>query len=96
MAVREMQSVVRAQTQFRTRFGKYTASLWTSWHRPEKDGYLFAMVRTRAGYAVVASPKVWGLNGRRSFGVNQNGVVRESRGERPASFDSPEIPGSAA
>lgn len=56
---------------------------------PGKDGYLFAMVGTRAGYAVVATPKIWGLNGRRSFYVNQDGVVRESWRERPASFDSP-------
>jgi prepilin-type N-terminal cleavage/methylation domain-containing protein len=88
MAVPEMQYFVRAQTQYRARFGKYAASL-AELASAEKDGYLFAMVGTRAGYVVVASPKIWGLNGRRSFYVNQDGVVRESRGERPASFDSP-------
>jgi hypothetical protein len=88
LAVREMRSVVRAQTQYRARFGKYAASL-DELASPEKGGYVFAMVGTRAGYAVVASPKIWGLDGRRSFYVNQDGVVRESQGERPASFDSP-------
>ena len=57
----------------------------------EKDGYLFAMVLTRTGYAVVASPRIYLLDGRRTFYVNQSGVVRESRGERPASSESPEF-----
>lgn len=89
-AVREMQSVAQAQTRYRARFGKYAASL-NQLGTPEKDGYLFAMVLTRTGYALVASPRVYLWNGRRTFYVNQSGVVRESRGERPASSESPEF-----
>jgi len=99
-AAREMQLVVRAQTQYRAKFGKYAASLDELGPRaaalipaslvsPEKDGYLFAMVLTRTGYALVASPRIYLINGRRTFYVNQSGVVHESRGERPASEDSP-------
>ena len=89
-AVGEMQSVVQAQTRYRSRFGKYAASL-DQLGMGEKDGYLFAMVLTRTGYAVVASPRVHFLNGRRTFYANQSGVVRESRGDRPASSESPEV-----
>jgi type IV pilus assembly protein PilA len=108
-AVREMQSVVRAQSQYHARFGKYAASLDdlgppgngrakgpqaadlipASLASPQKDGYLFAMVLTRPGYALLASPRIYALHGRRTFYVNQEGVVRESWGERPASADSP-------
>jgi type IV pilus assembly protein PilA len=111
MAVREMQFVVRAQTQYLAQFGKYAASLDelgppengrakgpraadlipASLASSEKDGYLFAMVLTRTGYALLASPKIWSFTGRRTFYVNQNGVVHQNRGERPASADSPEF-----
>jgi prepilin-type N-terminal cleavage/methylation domain-containing protein len=107
-AVREMQSVVRAQSQYRARFGKYAASLDdlaapgngrakgpraaglipVSLASGEKDGYLFTMVLTRTGYALIASPRIYAVNGRRTFYVNQDGVVHESLGERPASADS--------
>jgi type II secretory pathway pseudopilin PulG len=89
-AVREMQSVVQAQARYRARFGRYAGSL-DEVGAPEKDGYLFAMVLTRTGYALVASPRIYLLDGRRTFYVNQSGVVRESRGERPASGESPEV-----
>jgi prepilin-type N-terminal cleavage/methylation domain-containing protein len=99
-AVREMQLVVRAQSQYRAHFGKYAASLEELGPRaaaliprslvaPEKDGYLFAMVLTRTGYALLASPRIYLVDGRRTFYVNQSGVVHESWGDRPASADSP-------
>ncbi len=99
-AVREMQLVVRAQKQYRARFGKYAASLDELGPRaaalipaslvsPDKDGYLLAMVLTRSGYTLLAGPGIYVFDGRRTFYVNQEGVVHESRGERPASSDSP-------
>jgi type IV pilus assembly protein PilA len=108
-AVREMQSVVQAQSEYRSRFGKYAASLDdlgppgsgrakgpraaglipASLASSEKDGYMLAMVLTRSGYALLGGPRIYALNGRRTFYVNQDGVVHESWGERPASADSP-------
>jgi hypothetical protein len=44
---------------------------------------------TRPGYALLASPRIYALNGRRTFYVNQEGVVHQSWGERPGSADSP-------
>jgi len=99
-AVREMQLVVRAQKQYRAKFGKYAATLDqlgpgaaalipASLVSPEKEGYQFAMVSTRIGYALVASPRIYVLDGRRTFYVNQDGVVHQNLGERPASADSP-------
>jgi prepilin-type N-terminal cleavage/methylation domain-containing protein len=108
-AVLEMRSVVRAQSQYRSRFGKYAASLDdlappgsgratgpraaglipASLASPQKEGYLFAMVLTRSGYALLGSPRIYALDGRRTFYVNQDGVVHESLGDHPASADSP-------
>ena len=99
-AVREMQLVVRAQKQYRAKFGKYAATLDqlgpgaaalipASLVSPEKEGYQFAMVSTRFGYALLASPRIYVLDGRRTFYVNQDGVVHQNLGERPASADSP-------
>lgn len=90
MAVREMQSMAHAQALYRGRFGRYAASL-DQLGMAENGGYLFAMVLTRRGYAVVASPRIYLIDGRRTFYVNQSGVVRESRGERPASGESAEV-----
>jgi prepilin-type N-terminal cleavage/methylation domain-containing protein len=89
-AVGEMQSVVHAQARYRVRVGKYAASL-DQLGMPEKGGYLFAMVLTHSGYALVASPRVYFLDGRRTFYVNESGVVRESFGNRPASSESTEF-----
>src|SRR5277367_414807 len=73
MAVREMQSVVQAQERYRVRFGKYAASL-DQLGMAENGGYLFALVLTRTGYALVASPRIYLIDGRRTFYVNQSGV----------------------
>jgi len=88
-AVREMHLPFRAQTQHRAQFGKYAASLDELGPHAENDSYLFAMVLTRTGYALLASPRIYLVDGRRTFYVNQSGVVHESRGDRPASADSP-------
>jgi prepilin-type N-terminal cleavage/methylation domain-containing protein len=99
-AVREIQMVVRAQKQYRSKFGKYAATLDqlgpgaaalipASLASPDKEGYQFAMVSTRTGYALLASPRIYVLDGRRTFYVNQDGVVHQNLGERPASADSP-------
>jgi Tfp pilus assembly protein PilE len=89
-AVREMQLAVRAQAKHRTQFGKYAASLGElGLPSSETDSYQFALVGTRTGYALLASPRIYMLDGRRTFYVNQDGVVHQSIGERPASADSP-------
>jgi hypothetical protein len=82
-AVGEMQLAVRAQAKDRAQFGKYAASLG------ELGLASFALVGTRGGYALLASPRIYMLDGRRTFYVNQDGVVHQSMGELPASADSP-------
>jgi hypothetical protein len=89
-AVREMKLVVRAQVIHRAQFGKYAASLGElGLASLEKDRYQFALVGTRAGYALLGSPRIFWVDGRRTFYVNQDAVVHQSMGERPASADSP-------
>ncbi len=57
----------------------------------EKNGYIFTLTKTPTGYAVNANPKVFGKNGNRTFYVDEDGVVRENRGQEPATVNSPEI-----
>jgi prepilin-type N-terminal cleavage/methylation domain-containing protein len=89
-AVREMQLAVRAQAKHRAQFGKYAASLdELGLASAETDRYQFALVGTRGGYALLARPRIYLLDGRRTFYVNQDAVVHQSMGEQPASADSP-------
>jgi hypothetical protein len=89
-AVREMELAVRAQAKHKAKFGKYAVSLGElGLVSSETDRYQFVLVGTRAGYALLGSPRIFLVDGRRTFYVNQDGVVHQSWGERPASADSP-------
>ncbi|HLK20188.1 MAG TPA: DUF2950 family protein [Bryobacteraceae bacterium] len=57
----------------------------------EKNGYMFSMTSEAGGFAVVAIPKVFGSTGRRTFYLDQDGVVHQNWGREPASADSPEF-----
>jgi type II secretory pathway pseudopilin PulG len=57
----------------------------------EKDGYLFTMSRTTAGFSVNASPKVFGKNGRRTFYLDQDAIIHYNWGPEPATVSNPEI-----
>jgi type IV pilus assembly protein PilA len=56
----------------------------------EKDGYLFTLTSTAGGYVVNAVPKNFGSTGRRTFYLDQNGVVHHNWGPQPATDASPE------
>jgi hypothetical protein len=71
---------VRAQAKHRAQFGKYAASLGElGLASAETDRYQFALVGTRGGYALLARPRIYLLDG----------VVHENLGEWPASAESP-------
>lgn len=57
----------------------------------EKNGYLFAMNSTPGGYTLNAIPKTFGTTGRRTFYLDQDGIVHQNWGQEPASADSPEF-----
>jgi len=57
----------------------------------EKDGYLFALTSRPAGFAVNANPKVFGNSGRRTFYLDQDGIVHQNWGQDPATAESPEF-----
>jgi prepilin-type N-terminal cleavage/methylation domain-containing protein len=57
----------------------------------DKDGYVFTIISTTAGFAVNANPKVFGTTGRRTFYSDENGVVHQNWSREPATADSPEI-----
>ena len=110
MAVREMQTIVQAQTQYLSQFGKYAATLSelgppvrggaegaqaahlipASLASGEKNGYLFRLEQRRDGYVLTAVPRSFGATGRRTFYLDQDGVVHQNWGQEPATVDSPE------
>jgi prepilin-type N-terminal cleavage/methylation domain-containing protein len=57
----------------------------------EKDGYLFVIALTPVGYSVNANPKVFGGTGRRTFYLDQDGIVHQNWSQEPASVVSPEF-----
>ena len=57
----------------------------------EKDGYVFVLTANAGGYTVVASPKVFGSTGRRTFFLDQDGIIHQNWGQELASAESPEF-----
>lgn len=57
----------------------------------EKDGYVFTMTKTPSGYAVNANPKVFGSTGRRTFYLDQDGIIHQNWGQEAATENSPEL-----
>lgn len=56
----------------------------------ESSGYVFTLTGTASGYTVSAVPKVFNSTGRRTFYLDQSGVVRQNWGQEPATITSPE------
>jgi type IV pilus assembly protein PilA len=56
----------------------------------EKNGYVFTVTRTNTGFAANANPKAFGRNGRRTFYIDEDGVVHQNWGAEPATANSPE------
>ncbi len=57
----------------------------------EKNGYCFVLTATPGGYTLVATPEVFGKTGRRTFFLDQDGIVHQNWGPELASVDSPEF-----
>jgi prepilin-type N-terminal cleavage/methylation domain-containing protein len=57
----------------------------------ERNGYIFTMARTPTGFRVNANPKVPGKDGRRTFYIDEDGMLRQNWGSAPATADSPEV-----
>ena len=62
----------------------------------ENSGYVFTLTSTATGYTVSAVPKVFGTTGRRTFYLDQSGVIRQNWGQEAATTSSPEVGASAA
>ena len=61
----------------------------------ESSGYVFTLTSTAQGYTVSAVPKTFGTTGRRTFYLDQSGVIRQNWGQEPATVNSPEAGSSA-
>lgn len=59
--------------------------------RGERNGYVFSMTVTPAGYTVTAVPKRFGSTGRRSFYLDQDGILRQNWGREVATERSEEV-----
>ena len=56
----------------------------------QKNGYVFSMTPTATGYTVTAIPQVFGSSGRRTFYLDQEGILHQNWGREPATESSPE------
>jgi len=57
----------------------------------KKDGYIFIVQGTPAGYQVNANPETFGTSGRRTFYSDQTGAIHQKTTAEPATASSPEI-----
>ncbi len=56
-----------------------------------KNGYVFTVTGIPAGYAVCATPILFGKTGQRTFYVDRRMIIHQNTGPEPASADSPEF-----
>ena len=100
-AIEQIRTIHAAETQYYAQSGRYAPSLaefGTASLVPKalaggtKNGYIFAVQATQAGYAVTANPQSFGGTGRRTFYSDHTLVIRNSATAEPATADSPEIP----
>jgi type II secretory pathway pseudopilin PulG len=57
----------------------------------EKNGYLFTLTKTASGFAANANPKQFGGSGRRTFYIDEDGVLHQNWSAEPATANSPEV-----
>lgn len=57
----------------------------------EKNGYLFTLAVTSGGFTVSAVPRVFGSTGRRTFYLDDDGVIHQNWGAEPATAASPKL-----
>jgi len=57
----------------------------------KKNGYIYTLTGTPAGYSISAVPEVFGSGGSRTFYSDQTLVIRNNFGQEPATATSPEI-----
>lgn len=57
----------------------------------KKNGFIYTLAQTQAGYAVTAVPESFGNSGSRTFYSDQTLVIRNNWGQEPATPASPEI-----
>jgi hypothetical protein len=95
-AIRDIQRIHQAETQYFSRYERYATSLdaltaLDDIAPGEKYGYLFSLAVTLNGYEVHATPKVFGTAGRRTFCSNKTMAIRENWGPASAGPQSPEL-----
>ena len=57
----------------------------------DKDGYLFTLTATPAGYSVNANPKTYNSTGRRTFYSDQTMTIHQNWSAEPSNASSPEM-----
>ncbi len=101
LAIREIQTIHQAETQYMSQFGKYATLtelgpegadlLPASLAAGGKEGYRFAVHLTLLGYAINADPKVYNQTGRRTFYSDQSMSIHQNWTAEPATALSSEV-----
>ncbi len=99
-AIREVQMIHTAEMQYASQFGKFACSLEelqkvniisAELASREKNGYLFTLTCRPGSYTLHANPRVFPSTGRRTFYIDQDGVVHQNWGQDPATAENPEL-----
>ena len=61
----------------------------------KKNGHIYVVTVTGAGYSINVTPDPFGVSGRRNFYSDQTGVVHENWSTEPATQQSPEVAAQA-
>jgi len=100
-AIHRISTIHVAEVQYFSMNNKYAASLAElatldlipkPLAEGKDGGYIFKVTLLPNGYAVTATPEIYGSTGNRSFYSDQTLVIRQSVTQAPASPESPEIP----
>ena len=93
-AIKTIMTLNTAQAQYYAQHHSYAATiaeLAPSLASSEAQGYKYAMTRTPGGYAISATPSVFGSTGSRTFYSDQTLIVHEHAGPEPATAGSPTV-----
>jgi hypothetical protein len=100
-AIHRISTIHQAEVQYYSMNNKYAASLAElvsadilpkAFAEGKDGGYIFKVTLLPNGYAVTATPEIYGSTGNRSFYSDQTMLIRQSATQEPAGPTSPEIP----
>ncbi|HTP90055.1 MAG TPA: hypothetical protein VMJ34_24080 [Bryobacteraceae bacterium] len=92
-AILEIRAINTAEVNYYTGHDRYATKLEDLGDevKPVHNGYRFTLAGTASGYTIHADPLKYPDTGRRSFFSDETTVIRQNKGDGPATAASPEV-----